>query len=178
MTLSEYRKTQSWQGAIAIGPALINLAEALPASEEMGLSFQLRQLMVEVPAAVANDLMRGTEARHKAVLRLVAAIELIDKVYPALDTASVRTSVDQLADRLTGLAFQEELTPGQASAAPAPAPAPMPREEVGEPAGVPVLEGSAPAEPAAPVEPAMPAEAPEQPDASAAEPTHINVQAE
>ncbi|MDF2461046.1 MAG: hypothetical protein K0S68_449 [Candidatus Saccharibacteria bacterium] len=131
MTLSEYRKTRSWKGAMDVAPSLIRLAEELPASEEMGLSFQLRQLIVEVPASVASDLLRGTELRHKSVLRLVTAIDLIDRVYPALDTTETRQAVEQLAEHLTGAGFRDELESPH-SQAPAPAaPAPAPHHEPG-----------------------------------------------
>jgi hypothetical protein len=155
MTLSEYRKTLSWQGSIDLGPMLMSLAETMPGSEEMGLSFQLRTLMVELPAAVAGDLLRGTETRHDAVFKLLTALELVDRVFPALDTAATRTAADRLAERLTGSAFQEELAP----AAPLPAPE-LHHEPVGEPSTMQVVE--------APV--AAPVPAP------LAEPTHIAVQ--
>jgi len=91
MKLSQYRSSSSWLGAIELGPKLMTLAEELPASEELGLSLQLRQIMVELPATIAADLLQGSsEARLLPVLKLLATLELIDRVYPALDTAGVR----------------------------------------------------------------------------------------
>jgi hypothetical protein len=55
-----------------VAPGLIRLAEELPASEEMGLSYQIRNLIVELPAAIASDMMRGTDLRFTAAMRLVA----------------------------------------------------------------------------------------------------------
>jgi len=69
----------------------MTLAEELPASEELGLSLQLRQIMVELPATIAADLLRDvSEVRLMPVLKLLATLELIDRVYPALDTAGVK----------------------------------------------------------------------------------------
>jgi hypothetical protein len=171
MTLSEYRKTLSWQGAIELGSGLVRLAEEMPGSEEMGLSFQLRNIMVELPSAVAADLLRGTETRHKSLLKLLTVLELVDRVYPALDTAATRAAADRLAERLTGSAFQDELSP----AAPESTPEPY-REPVGEPSSVPVVEGS-PAAPApvlaTPTPAPMPAPAPLSEPAP--EPTHVAV---
>jgi hypothetical protein len=157
MTLSDYRKTYSWQGAMELAPGLINLAEALPASEEMGLNHQLRALMVELPAAIAGDLIHGSESRHTPSLKLVTAIELIDRVYPALDTAATRTAAEKLAERLTGTNWNEPI--GGSS-----------------PAAVPVIEDK----PAASAEPASapatePTPAPE-PEPAEPEPTHVAVQ--
>src|SRR4051812_41850784 len=106
----------------------MRLAEELPASEEMGLSLQLRQLMVEVPATVAGDLVQGTDTRHAAGFRLLTTLELIDRVYPALDTAKVRADAEQLVARFMA-ADQFAAVPSPAPATPAtppPAPADVP----------------------------------------------------
>jgi hypothetical protein len=100
MKLSEYRNTLSWQGAIALGPTLLRLAEELPAAEELGLGFALRQGAVELPATIAADLVEGREPGILGVLKLSTALELIDKVYPALDTADIRKAVEDLLTRL------------------------------------------------------------------------------
>jgi hypothetical protein len=121
MTVSEYRDTYSWQAALELGPRLMSLAEELPAAEEMGLSFQLRQLMVELPAVVAADLIQDGTTRQTVALKLVATLELVDRVYPALDTAATRTAADNLVERLMGAGFDERAT--QQPEAPAPAPA-------------------------------------------------------
>ncbi len=130
MTLSEYRNSSSWQGAIELGPHLMRLAEELPGSEEMGLSLQLRQLMVEVPAAVAGDLVQGTSSRHPAGFRLLTTLELIDRVYPALDTAGVRADAEKLVARF--------MSTEQFAAGPAPA-KPAATEAAPVPADVPVM---------------------------------------
>ncbi|HVQ44616.1 MAG TPA: four helix bundle protein [Candidatus Saccharimonadia bacterium] len=132
MKLSEYRNSSSWQKAIDLGPKLMALAEELPASEETGLSLQLRQLMVELPATIAADLVQEhSDERLMPALKLLATLELIDRVYPALDTAGVRSEADALAE---GLVSGE---PAARDAEP-PQPAPAPEREL-EPAATPVL---------------------------------------
>jgi hypothetical protein len=158
VTLSDYRNTLSWKGAIELGPKLIRVAEELPASEEIGLSLQLRQLMVELPAAIAADMAGATDTRQLTMYKLVAALELVDRVYPALDTGDTKTAVDKLAERLAGPNFAEGAT---SSAAPAPAPTSEPTPEPEAPAV------SVPAEPAPAAEPAA---------APTVEATHIAVQ--
>lgn len=127
MTLSEFRETYSWQGAIALGPKLITLAEELPGSEENGLSLQLRTLMVELPATIAADLMADRKPALAPVLKLVAIMELIDKVFPALDTADTRTQIDELSSRLVSDNFTERTggSPAIAQTAPAEPTAPV-----------------------------------------------------
>jgi hypothetical protein len=150
VTLSEYRSTQSWQGAIDLTPGLMELAEQLPTAEADGLSLQLRQIMVSFPAAIASDLVKGGDKRFMPLFKLVAALEMIDKVYPALDTTGSKTALDKLADLLNAPDF-DQTAAGQTEAPAAPAPAT--------------------AEPTPPII-AEPAE-----EAPAAEPTHVQVQA-
>ena len=127
MTLSEYRTSSSWQGAINLGPELMRLAEELPASEEMGLSYQLRQVMIDLPAAVAGDLVQNTETRHAVGFRLLATLELVDKVYPALDTVDMRKTAEELVERFMSTELFAA-APKQPSlpVVPAPAPADVP----------------------------------------------------
>jgi hypothetical protein len=110
MTLSEYRTTHSWQQAIRLGSQLVRLAEQLPAAEDMGLSYQLRQGMVDLPAAIAEDLIENTQHRLPAALRLVAMLELIEHVYPALDGAAAHTALEQLVSRLSSAQFSEQVS--------------------------------------------------------------------
>lgn len=132
MTLSDYRQTKAWQGALDLGPQLLRLAEELPAAEEMGLSLALRQAAIELPAGIAADLLQDRQPRLDQALKVTAALELIDQVYPALDTATARAAADKLLERLTGGDFTEGSN-GSASAAqvaPAATSAPAPAAEV------------------------------------------------
>jgi hypothetical protein len=107
MTLSDFQDTYSWQGAIALGSQLLSLAEELPAAEASGLALQLRQLTVDVPAGVAADLLGGMSANLTPALKLITVLELIDRIYPAIDVADVRAAADELAGRLSSDAFAE-----------------------------------------------------------------------
>jgi hypothetical protein len=142
MTLIEYRETYSWQQAIELSPRLMALAEELPAAEAMGLSWQLRQTMVELPASIAGDLLRGTEDRINETLKLVTALELIDHVYPALDTADTRKSADELAARLMSENFAEHV--GGVATSVAVLPATVPPATTNEPAATPVIPAEVP----------------------------------
>jgi hypothetical protein len=155
----QYRNNPHWKAALELGPALARLADELPAAESNGLSQTLRALMVELPAAIAADLLSDTHDRRLAVLKLVAAIELIDHVYPALDTAATRGAVERLANQLLADNFSEtdsksDAAPEAASAEPAESAPPAP------PSSVPVLE-AAPAP--------VPAPPPAAPDVAASE---------
>ena len=102
MALEDYRQSGSWKAALELAPKLVALAEDLPASEEMGLSYRIKQILVDLPASAAHDQLLGTDTRQIVAMRLMAVIDLIDRVYPALDTADTRAEAEQLAARLIG----------------------------------------------------------------------------
>ncbi len=118
MTLSEYRETKAWQQAIELGPKLVKLAEELPQAEQVGLGQQLRQQMVDLPAMVAMDLVDGSSVRLHVAMRLTATLELVERVYPALDAAAAKTALAELTERLASDQFEERVA--------APAPPAMP----------------------------------------------------
>ncbi len=107
MTLNDYRETYSWRAAIELGHPLTLLTEELPAQENSGLITALQSLMVDLPSAIAGDLISGTNARQTAYVRLQSVLELIERVYPALDTAESKTKLDELIARTESPAFAE-----------------------------------------------------------------------
>ena len=130
---TDYRTTHSWKAAIDLAPHILRLAEALPEHEQSGLVLQLHQIMLDLPTRIAQDLADATKLRFEVVYRLGAALEVIDRVYPALDTAEIRIATNALAERLSGEQFDEVI----------PEPAPVAPEPV-EPA---LHETSAPSDP-------------------------------
>jgi hypothetical protein len=152
MALSKFRDTYAWQGAIELGPHLARIADELPASEDNGLARQLRQGMVELPAVIAVDILKDDgKAQMLPLLKLLAAVDLIDRVYPALDTADAREALEKLYGRISSPDFAERKNP----------PKPAPHEQKPEPPRpapetVPVIEGAAPQPLPAPAAPAHP----------------------
>jgi len=135
----------------------MQLTEELPASETMGLSFQLRQAMVDVPATAAADALQNAgDGRMLPILKLLAALDLIEKVYPALDTADARASVDRLAEGIVGKKFGQKdagaaYLPGATTPASDEHPAAAPAAKPAAPSAVPVVpEASTPAAAPAP----------------------------
>lgn len=110
MTFSDYRDTYSWTAAIELGRPLTILTEELPAQEDRGLIMAIQSLMIELPAAIASDLVTGSTSRLNVVFRLQAALELIERVYPALDTAVPKVGLDALLKRTESASFAEVKT--------------------------------------------------------------------
>jgi hypothetical protein len=119
MATSDFRKTYAWNAALDLGPHLVRIAESLPDGESAGLAAQLRSLVIDAPASIAVDLATGSRTAPVAALRIVAALEVIERVYPALDTAAARAAADTLAERVQGPNFADQVP---APTAPAPEP--------------------------------------------------------
>lgn len=97
MALSDFRNTDKWRWAIELAQDIAGLAEQLPAQEELGLGMELRKTMVKLPAAIAVETSPGdTMHRHLYIARIAAALDIVDKVYPALDTGEARTKLEKL----------------------------------------------------------------------------------
>ena len=155
MTLSDYRSNPYWKAAVDLGPTLVRLADELPASEATGISQVLRLVAIELPAAIAADLMDGGSTRQAPALKLAAAVELIDKVYPALDTAAGRSAVDALLEKLFASDFGGSapaapvVTPEPAAPAPAPAPEVLAADIIAESPAMPAAPTNVTVQPAA-----------------------------
>ena len=145
MTLSTYRNSPYWKAAIDLGSSVARLADELPAAEEFGMSAALRKSAVALPAAIATDLLEGSQAnrRFRPVLKLAAALDLVDRVYPALDTAATRSALEALVEELSAGDFG-----AVAPAASTPAPAPVTVPVATEAPEVPAPAASTPAAPA------------------------------
>ena len=118
MTLDTYRTTYAWKSSLDLAPHLVRLAEQLPEAEAAGLAGLIRTLSADVPGAIATDLVTGSTTAMPAMLRTIGALEVIERVYPALDTAIVRAAADELATRVAGDNFAEAVeVPGAETAA-------------------------------------------------------------
>lgn len=96
MTLESIQQTYAWQEAIELARPISRLSEELPSHEQGGLVRTLQAAMVDLPASIGVDLLKGARTRMPVILRLEAALEIIDRVYPALDTLDVRAGLEQL----------------------------------------------------------------------------------
>jgi hypothetical protein len=111
MTLSELRTSYAWHESLDLAPHLVRIAEQLPDSEMAGLAASLRELSANVPSAIAAELVAGAPSALVQTLRAVATLEVIERVYPALDTATARAACDALAERVVGPDFAARIAP-------------------------------------------------------------------
>ncbi len=76
------------------------LIEALPTDEQSALAVSLNAAVVNVPTTVALNLIQNQEADIRDILALQTQLELIERIYPALDTAGATESASSLFARL------------------------------------------------------------------------------
>jgi hypothetical protein len=131
VTLNDYRETYSWRAAVELGRSLTKLTEELPAHEDRGLIMALQSSMLDIPTTIADDLINSTKTRQTAYLRLESALELVERVYPALDTAESKSKLDELIERTESPSFTD------VHQAPLPDPEPDDEDDA-EPAATPV----------------------------------------
>lgn len=98
MGFSDYQKHPAWKQAMDVSLDINQLGEALPANEQ--LAMELMSSAIEIPTMVAEDLLSGHKARLGGVLRLQTRLELVERIYPALDTGRVERVLNDLIETL------------------------------------------------------------------------------
>jgi hypothetical protein len=111
VTLADYQDTYSWQAAVALSRPLTKLIEELPVPENYDLKKALQSLMIELPAAIGNDLISGAKTRDEVYVRLQTTLELVEAIYPALDIAASKTALQGLVVRGESDSFDEVKAP-------------------------------------------------------------------
>lgn len=121
----EYRQYHSWEEAIKLSQQVHGLIESLPSDESSALAASLNAAAVSVPANVALNIMLGQPADIRYIVELQTQIELVNRIYPALDTASVERAASQLLERLQSVERFREMV----AAKPEPTPEPEAEDE-------------------------------------------------
>ncbi len=95
-----YRDYCAWEEAIVLSQKVHELIEALPADERSALAASLNSAAVNIPTTVALNLVQQQPANIRDVVSLQTQIELVDRIYPALDTGEVAKAANELLTRL------------------------------------------------------------------------------
>jgi hypothetical protein len=106
----DYKQSYAWQEAIKLAQDVYTLIETLPETAQ-ALSDQMAAVAAEVPAEIADCLLERKKASLTAVLKLDSLVELISRIYPALDTADVEHGTKQLLERLQSSHLTELVAP-------------------------------------------------------------------
>lgn len=121
MAAFDYKSSYAWQEAIELIPKVNRLSEDLPAADQDSMGGELRRTVIDLATAVAVDLIAASKPRFDYAIRLETQLEVIRRVYPALDTVIVEQDLSKLLERLQSDQFtavktaptsQAEATPG------------------------------------------------------------------
>jgi len=107
MTIDDIRKAYAWQEALKLSKELTKICEEFSDADTNVLVWHLRSSVVDIPAGIAADLQAGRPATMEAVVKLVAALELVAKIYPAIETSGADEPLRQLLERMQSDGFSE-----------------------------------------------------------------------
>lgn len=105
--MEEITKAYAWQESLELSKRLVEICEQFSDTETNVLVGHLRQAIVDIPACIAADLEANRPANKEAVVKLLAELELVKKIYPAIETAPADEQLEKLLQRMTGENFGE-----------------------------------------------------------------------
>lgn len=105
--MEDVKKTYAWQEAMELSRELIRLCEEFSDGDRNVLVGHLRQAVVDIPATVAADIKVGRSATMEPAIRLATELELVHRVYPAIETGSVPQKLEALIQRMESVNFVE-----------------------------------------------------------------------
>lgn len=100
MNYINYKHSYAWQTAIDLIPLVNRLSDDLPAGEGDSLGGELRRTVIDLATGIAVTIMSGSAPKLESAIRLETQLEVIRRVYPALDTSAVEQSLSSLLQRL------------------------------------------------------------------------------
>ncbi len=105
--MEEVQRAYAWQQAIKLSMELVRICEEFIHAENNVLVGHLRQSVIDVPATIAVDLKYGRMATMEPVIRLATQLELVHRIYPAIDTGDAPEQLEQLIARMSSDGFSE-----------------------------------------------------------------------
>ncbi len=110
-----YRSFKAWEEAIDLSLLVHSLIESLPSDERSALATSLNAAAVNIPTSIALNLIHMQVADIRDLVSLQTQLELVDRIYPALDTAEVAETGQALLNRLQDPARFRETIPHNSS---------------------------------------------------------------
>lgn len=105
--MEQVRKTYAWQEAMKLSQELLRICEEFSDSDRNVLAGHLRQAVVDIPATVASDVVLNQGPTLQPIVRLATNLDLIHKVYPAIETGKAPEQVKALMERMQSVNYRE-----------------------------------------------------------------------
>jgi hypothetical protein len=104
--MQDVKKAYAWQEAIELSGELLQVCEEFSSNDNVVLG-HLRQAVIDIPATIATDIKFRRMATMEPVIRLATELELVHKIYPAIDTGEVPEKLAALMERMSTDRFNE-----------------------------------------------------------------------
>lgn len=106
--MEDVTKVYAWQEAMELSKELIRICEEFSDGEKNVLAWHIRQAVVEIPASIAADIELGRkDPTLEPVIRLATELELVHRIYPAIDTDGAPEKLKALVERMKSDAYLE-----------------------------------------------------------------------
>lgn len=105
--MEDVRKAYVWQEAVQLSCELVRICEDFSDADRNVLVWHLRQAIVDIPAGIAADLSLKREPSMEAVIKLDTELELVHRIYPAIDTGKAPEQLRSLMERMSAKGFSE-----------------------------------------------------------------------
>jgi hypothetical protein len=105
--VDDVRKSYAWQEAMALAVELVRVCEEFSDANNNVLVGHLRQAVVDIPSTIAADLKFGRNASMDPVIKLGTELELVHRIYPAIDTGEAPNMLARLIERMSSERFAE-----------------------------------------------------------------------
>ena len=92
---SAYQQAVVWELVLQLAQGLYNVADELPASDA-GLVAALYQSASTVPAEIGAALVERRLPKVEPLMGLAAQLEIVDRVYPAIDTTEAQSGFEEI----------------------------------------------------------------------------------
>lgn len=105
--MDHIKKAYAWRESLELSKRLVQICEEFSDANSNVLVWHLRQAVVEIPATIAADLQGNRGATMEPIVKLVAELELVKKIYPAIETGDADEQVEKLMGRMQSDGFGE-----------------------------------------------------------------------
>lgn len=117
--MEQVKNSYAWKEAIELSLDLIRICEEFSDGDHNVILGHLKNAVVDIPASIASDIKYSRGANLEPVIKLATELELVHRVYPAVDTGGAPDKVQKLLARMESNNFHE-LTPAEPDLAPEP----------------------------------------------------------
>ncbi len=105
--MDDVKKAYAWQEALELSKQLVRICEEFSDAATNVLVWHLRQAVVDIPGGIAADLQADRPATMEPMVRLATELELVRKIYPAIETGDVEERLERLMERMQSERFTE-----------------------------------------------------------------------